>query len=52
MTKVTDAKPVLATADLNEKNDLCLKPSDLRKLRARLKRVLKPQEKITVKNSD
>lgn len=52
MTKATDAKPVLTTADLTEKNDLCLKPSYLRKLRARLKRVLKLQEKIAVKNPD
>lgn len=52
MTKAPDAKPVPATADLTEKNDLCLKPSYLRKLRDRLKRALKQQEKRTAKNLD
>jgi hypothetical protein len=52
MTKAPEVKATLTTADLTEKNDLCLKPSYLRKLRARLKRVLKPQKKRTAKHSD
>lgn len=52
MTKAPEVKAVLATADRTEKNDLCLKPSYLRKLRARLKRVLKQQEKRKAKNLD
>lgn len=53
MTKAPDTKPVLTAAALTEKNDLCLSPAYLQKLRTRLKRVVKQQQaKTAARSSD